>query len=165
MVRQCTRCVYSLGNRRRSERGTRGERDITADNRERSCHWTQALDTAAHIPRPLYSSTKSGERLLRPGDSPRATTRNSTTRVTSPARLRSACWPRASSRVNVNARRYTYIRMYVRTYLLTRDKRVCSYISVFSHLSYTAKIETVQSADRSRVRLPLKPDAVASGTP
>lgn len=120
------------------------ERDITADNRERSCQWTQALGIATRIPRPPHSSTKSGERLLRPGDSPRATTRSSTTRVTSPARLRSARWPRASSHVNVNARRYVYT--YVRMYLLTRGKRVCSHLSVFSHLSCTAKIETARVA-------------------
>lgn len=152
------RCVGVLGVRICLEtgvnprKGNARERDITTDNRERSCQWTQALYIAACIPRPPHSSTKSGERLLRPGDSPRATTRSSTTRVTSPARLRSACWPRASSRVNVNARRC------VRTY-------VCTYICIYlREVSVYALISPSSRTFRASWRLRRRESLLGSST-
>lgn len=133
-------CVRTLAGKLASilGRGTRGN-DITADNRERSCHWTQTLGIAANIPRPPHSSTKSGERLLRPGDrwwwfAPCNDAQlGGALHVAGSAPL--GLLPRAYSRVNVNAKCYEriyYIRMYVHSCVFTYLRGLPSFfLSVF----------------------------------
>lgn len=167
-------CVPSLGNRRRSSEGERAgtisQRIIARDRVTGRKRWVSRRTSRDHLIPAQSPASDCCVPVIGDGDSPRATTRSSAARFTSPARLDSGLGllPRASSRVNVNARfyvasyiLYTYV-MYVHSYVFTYLRtRVCSHLSFRLPTSFLYREDSDgagRSAD-SRVRVPLKPGA------